>query len=165
MEAKDIAIFTREKTRVLSVAGSNYRILMEGTQTNNTFSMFEMLIPPGSGPTPHEHKKIQEIFYILDGEMTFKTEKGHSIMKTGESVLIPFGGGAHSFFNHSDNLVKMICMVMPSGLEDVFNIIGQPTVTDEFLPPKALTDFDKEKLEAFNQKYEQRIFPKDYLDK
>lgn len=164
MKTKEITIFKKENTRVLSVAGGNYKILMEGAQTNNTFSMFEMLVPPGSGPTPHEHKKIQEIFYILEGEMTFKTEKGHSIVKTGESVLIPFGGGAHSFFNHSDNNVKMMCMVMPSGLEDVFNVIGQQAITEEFLQPKALTDLDKEKLEEFNRKYEQRIFPEDYLD-
>ncbi|MEO6838613.1 MAG: cupin domain-containing protein, partial [Ginsengibacter sp.] len=60
----------------ISVVGDTYRILISGEQTNGSYAVIDMLVPPGGGPGPHAHKDMQEMFYVVDGEINFKKEGG-----------------------------------------------------------------------------------------
>jgi quercetin dioxygenase-like cupin family protein len=75
----------------LSIAGGTYRILISGKQTGGSFAVIDMLIPPGGGPNPHAHAHMQESYYVLEGEVVFKTEKGNYIAKKGSFLNIPLG--------------------------------------------------------------------------
>ena len=48
----------------LSVAGGEYRILLEGAQTKGSCAIIEMTVPPNALAGPHAHKEIQESFYV-----------------------------------------------------------------------------------------------------
>ena len=54
------------------------------TDTNNTFSMIEQTMPYGSGPPPHYHQDMDEMFYILEGELTIWLDG--KIPKIGKSA-------------------------------------------------------------------------------
>jgi len=45
-------------------------VLAEGKDTGGRFSMKEQVLPKGSVPGPHKHTWSDEIFDMLDGEMT-----------------------------------------------------------------------------------------------
>ena len=148
---------------ILSVAGGNYRILLSGKQTNGDFATIEMLVPPKNGPGPHSHADFHESFYVLDGEVEVYSEAGSYTAKQGSYVVVPKGGIVHNFKNESDKLAKLLCTVVPAGLEDFFKEVGTPVAFGEFLPAKAMDAETLKKVQALAQEYGQTIYPPDYL--
>jgi quercetin dioxygenase-like cupin family protein len=151
--------------KTVSVAGNTYRILATGKQTNNAFATIDMMVPPGGGPGPHAHPDIQETFYVVDGEVEVKSEAGTYIAKKGSYVVIPKGGIVHAFKNKADKMAHLLCTVVPSGLEEMFMELGQPIAFGEFLPPPPMDPESMKKLIAILEKYGQKPFPPDYLDR
>lgn len=148
----------------LGVAGDNYRVIIDGAGTSNSFSVFDMTIPPGGGPTPHAHPNIQEFFYVTEGELEYKTEVENVIVKKGGFVYIPRGGAVHCFKNVSARTARVLCVVLPSGLEGFFKEFGVPVVQDNFPPPLAMTPDLLSKLDILNKKYGLKTYPADFLD-
>jgi len=150
---------------ILSVVGGNYRVLVSGKQTNGAFSTIEMLVPPQNGPGPHSHANFYESFYILDGEVEVLSEAGAYTAKKGSFVLVPEGGIVHYFKNVSDKLARLLCTVVPAGLEEFFEEIGEPVAAGAFLPPPPMDPESIKKLQAIAQKYGQVLYPPDFLEK
>ena len=149
----------------VSVVGDTYRIVLSGKQTQGNYAVIDMLVPPGGGPGPHSHTDIQEMFYVVDGEIEFKTEAGKYVAKKGAFVNIPKGGEVHCFRNMSDSVAHLLCTVVPAGLDEFFEEIGKPVAAGEFLPPPELTPDVLKKLQAVAEAHGQKLYPPDYLDK
>jgi len=149
----------------LSVVGDTYRIIISGKQTGGEFAIIDMLVPPGGGPGPHAHASFHESFYVIDGEVEFKTEEGKSIAQKGDVITIPKGGAIHSFKNVSNSMAHLLCSVVPAGLDDFFEEIGTPVQPGEFLPHPILDGDAVKKLMVIARKYGQEVYPPDYLDK
>jgi quercetin dioxygenase-like cupin family protein len=144
----------------LKIAGGNYRIIISGKQTDGEYAVIEMSVPPGAGPDPHSHADFAEIFFVLEGEVSFKSESGSYVAKKGSFVNIPKGGIVHGFKNLSSEPAKLLCIVTPAGLDDLFGKIA------EYLETASLnTESEtKEKMNSLFEKYGQQMFPPDYLD-
>jgi quercetin dioxygenase-like cupin family protein len=149
----------------LSVVGGTYRILISGKETGGTFSTIHMLIPPGAGPGPHAHPAFQESFYVIEGEIEVKSEEGVYIATKGSFVNIPTGGIVHCFKNKSNAQAQLLCTVVPAGLEEFFEEIGEPVSDGQVLSAPPMDRGAMEKLQAIAEKHGQKIFPPDYLDK
>ena len=156
---------TNEQGAHLSIVGDTYRIVIPGSQTNGEFAMIDMLVPPGGGPGPHAHASFQESFYVVDGEIEFKTTEGKTIARKGDVITIPKGGAVHGFKNISNSMAHLICTVVPAGLDAFFEEIGTPVKAGEFLPAPHLDEGAINKLMAIARKYGQEVYPPDYLDK
>ncbi|WP_246074223.1 cupin domain-containing protein [Flavobacterium daemonense] len=119
-------IITVDETqgKKLNIAGGNYRIIISGKETNGEYAVIEMSVPPGSGPNPHAHADFTETFFVLEGEVTFKSELGVYIAKKNAFVNIPKGGIVHGFKNLSNEPAKLLCTVAPAGLDDLFEEIA-----------------------------------------
>lgn len=162
--ANNVKQITESQGSHLSIVGDTYRIIIPGKQTNGEFAMIDMLIPPGGGPGPHAHSSFHETFYVVDGEVEFKTKEGKSIAKKGDTITIPKGGAIHSFKNVSNGLAHLLCTVVPAGLDDFFKEIGTPVQERKLLPPPPLDENAVKKLMAIAKKYGQVVYPPDYLD-
>ena len=149
----------------LSIAANNYRLLITGKETDNAFAVIDMLISPGGGPMPHAHAAFQESFYVMEGEIVVRTEAQTYVAKAGSFVSIPKGGAIHSFKNETASNAHILCMVVAAGLEEFFKEIGQPVAYGEFLPAPKMDAAGAEKMKALSLKYNQEVFPPDYLDK
>jgi quercetin dioxygenase-like cupin family protein len=147
----------------LSVVGDSYRILISGKQTGGNYAVIDMLVPPGGGPGPHAHKDMQEMFYVVEGEIEFKMEGGKYNAKKGSFVNIPLGGKVHCFKNTTGNIAHLLCTVVPAGLDDFFQEIGKPIETGAFLPPRILSIEEMNKLKSIAEKYGQKLYPPDFL--
>jgi quercetin dioxygenase-like cupin family protein len=147
----------------LSIVGDTYRILVSGKETGGAFATIDMLVPPGSGPGPHSHATFSETFFVMDGEVEVKSEEGTYLATKGSYVVIPKGGIVHCFKNKSDKNAHLLCTVVPAGLEEFFNEIGQPVAWGEFLPPPPMNPEAIGKLIEIAEKYGQKVFPPDYL--
>ncbi|PUZ19602.1 Cupin domain-containing protein [Chitinophaga costaii] len=164
MSEKDISIKNASTGEFLGVAGGNYRIVISGEQTGGNYAVIEMNVPPGGGPPPHSHSAFQEMFYVVEGEIEFKTEKGKENVAKGGFVNIPFGGAIHCFQNTSGEFVRLLCTVVPAGLENIFREIGQPVKEGEILPLPENTPERIAFIEAMDKKYGQKTYPRNYLD-
>ena len=161
--SKNITTISPNQRQSLSVVGDTYTILISGEETNNNYAVIDMLVPPGGGPGPHSHKDMQEMFYVVDGEVEFKMEGGNYTAKKGSFVNIPLGGAVHYFKNISDNTAHLLCTVVPAGLDRFFKEIGKPVETGTFLPPPSFSKEELDRLKSVAEKYGQELYPPDYL--
>ena len=129
---KNITTIDNGQGQSLSIVGDTYRILISGEQTDGSYAVIDMLVPPGGGPGPHAHKYFQEMFYVAEGEIEFKMEGGKYIAKKGSFVNIPLGGAVHCFKNTTDKLAHLLCTVVPAGLDSFFKEIGKPIESGDF---------------------------------
>lgn len=148
----------------ISVIGDSYRIIISGKQTEGAYAVIDMLVPPGGGPGPHSHADIQELFYIVEGEIDFKTEAGKYAAKKGAFVNVPKGGEVHCFKNTSNKTAHLLCTVIPAGLDEFFQKIGIPIAENTFLPPPVLNEADLIRLKSIAEGYGQKLYPPNFLD-
>ncbi|QEM10792.1 cupin domain-containing protein [Mucilaginibacter rubeus] len=159
----NIITVDEKEGQTLAVVGDAYRVIISGKQTGGAYAVIDMLVPPGGGPGPHAHAEMQESFYVIEGELEFKTEAGPYIAKKGSFVNIPKGGEVHCFKNKGNTTAHMLCTVIPAGLDEFFEEIGTPVASGTFLPPPALTEDDLARLKSIAEKYGQKLYPPDYL--
>lgn len=159
----NISIINRNEGKFLAIAGGNYRIIISGQQTDGNYAVIEMLVPPGGGSPPHSHPNTQEMFHVLEGEVEFKTEAGKQMVGKDGFVNIPFGGAIHCFKNTSEKYARLLCTVVPAGLEDLFEEIGSPVLPGQTVPVPELIEERKEFLKGIDQKYGQKTYPIDFL--
>lgn len=150
---------------IVAMAGGNYRIVISGAQTGGEFAAIEMLVPPNNGPGPHAHKDIDESFYVLEGEVVFKSETQTYTATKGAYINIPFGGAVHCFKNESNANARLLCLVRPAGLEEMFKTLGKPVAAGVFLPPPPMDEATMKNMKEVVEQYGQELFPPDYLDK
>jgi mannose-6-phosphate isomerase-like protein (cupin superfamily) len=111
----------------LAVVGDTYTILVDGQQTHGRYTLIDMLIPPGGGPPPHRHD-FEEMFSILEGEITL-TFRGETVVAgPGTTVNIP-ANAPHQFQNKSAGTVRLLCLCAPAGQEDLFREVGVSVAT------------------------------------
>jgi quercetin dioxygenase-like cupin family protein len=161
----NIRAISKNQGEHISVVGDTYRIIISGKQSGGEYAIIDMQVPPGGGPPPHAHASFHESFYLVDGEIEFKTEAGRHIAKKGDLVNIPKGGAIHGFKNISKSIAHLLCTVIPAGLDEFFQEIGTPVQPGEFLPPPHPDEGGLKKLMAITEKYNQVLYPPDYLDR
>jgi quercetin dioxygenase-like cupin family protein len=148
----------------LSIVGDTYRIVISGKQTEGAYAVIDMLVPPGGGPGPHAHANIQEMFYMVEGEVDFKTEAGKYTARQGAFVNIPKGGEVHCFKNNSNKTAHMLCTVIPAGLDAFFEEVGTPVEAGTFLPPPVWSEDELKRIMQLAEKSGQKLYPPNYLD-
>ena len=164
MKKKQPITMSEQEGKFISVVGDTYRIIISGEQTNGEFSVIDMLVPPGDGPNPHAHPDFNENFYIVEGEIEVKSEAGTYIAKKGSFVTIPKGGIVHMFKNKTNTVVHLLCTLVPAGEEKFFEEIGKPVAAGTFIPAPEMTPEAEKKLKKIAEKYNQILYPPDYLD-
>ncbi|KAA5536393.1 cupin domain-containing protein [Taibaiella lutea] len=157
--ANDIKTTDNEQGRKLNVAGGAYRIIISGKETDGNYAIIEMTVPIGAGPVPHSHPDFEEIFYVLEGEVNFKSESGNFLAQKGATVSIPKGGAIHNFKNISDQPAKLLCTVMPAGLDDFFIEV------ETLMNSNQSEGMDiKESIQLISEKYGQTLYSPNHLD-
>lgn len=161
-EPNKILITSPSEGQKLTIAGGEYRIIVSGKQTGGTFAVIEMSVPPGAGPNPHSHPNFEESFFVLEGEVSFKSEAGSYVAKKDAFISIPKGGLVHGFKNLSDTNAKLLCTVIPAGLDEFFQegaVFMEEAKNKSYQPTEI-----KQNLDFISEKYGQTLYGEDYLD-
>lgn len=146
-----------DEGRAVGVVGDVYRFLATGAETGGAYALWEALVPPGGGPPPHFHTREIEGFYVLEGEMTFILGETKHVAGPGTHVSIPLRT-VHAFKNESDAPARMLIMVTPAGLEQMFFEVGVPLAAGATNAP-ATTKEEIERLLAASARYGVEILP------
>lgn len=128
------------KGETLEAMGSKVRILLDGSHTQNLFSMFEIEDPAGTSIPLHIHHADSEAFYILEGayEMTIgnKTERAVA----GSFVYVP-RGMPRGRRNYTKQPGRMLVISATSGHEKFYREIAQ------------MKSYDPARLEVVARRY------------
>ncbi|XZE19522.1 cupin domain-containing protein [Pirellulaceae bacterium SH449] len=117
----------RSEGSVYDVAGDRYRFLAEAEDTNGSYAIWHATVGPGGGPPHHVHRREEEGFFMLSGELHFEVN-GHSVPATsGAFANMPIGS-KHRFQNRTSQNAEMLILIAPGGLETMFQEIGAPVV-------------------------------------
>ena len=129
-EPEQVMIKDPTEGRTIGVVGDVYRFLATSEETGGRYSMFEATVLPGGGPPPHIHRREDETFYVLEGEITFQVGDERRVAKSGTFVHMPIGI-LHAFKNEASQPAKMLISFAPAGLEEMFFEVGKDLAEGE----------------------------------
>ena len=113
-----------------------------GSLTDGRVSMVEDTLKPGFHLGRHHHKKMAEIFYILEGELTLIFDDKTVVASAGTTVNVPPNVWHEA---KSENGAKMLSIFSPAGFEDY--LAEMKTLSDEQFADEAF-------MQALNEKYD-----------
>jgi len=126
---------TATQGKAYSVLGDRYIFKVTGAETGGAYALFDCLILPGNGAPPHIHRREDEVFWGLSGELCFYVGIGRArvVLKEGEHLYSP-RDVPHYFVNESKAPCRVLIQVLPAGLENFFAAIGTPLASPEAPP-------------------------------
>jgi mannose-6-phosphate isomerase-like protein (cupin superfamily) len=120
---------------------SRMTVKASGESTNGAFGLTEAVVPPGFSPPLHVHRREEECFYIIEGEMTIQCGGETTSAGAGSFVRLP-RDVPHTFLVEGDTPVRMLNFMTPGGGEGFFVAAGRPAETDG-LPPAGPVDIER----------------------
>jgi len=99
----------------------------DGEETADRYSVSEWWLEAGdSGPGPHSHEDNTEIFYVIEGTMSFLAGDAWMDAPRGSFLRIP-AGVTHDFENRSAERAAALNLFLPGGFE-----VMMPAIVDYF---------------------------------
>jgi len=107
----------------IAPAGGRVNVLVRGEQSDGRIAVMENRVRAGSpGPRLHHHE-FGELFYVLDGELTFQVGDELVTRRTGELAFVA-PGVHHAFANFGDVDARQLIVCTPAGFEAYFGRIA-----------------------------------------
>lgn len=99
----------------------------DGDETRDEYCVSEWWLEAGDdGPGPHHHEANVELFYVIEGEMSFLAGDSWIDAPAGSFLRIP-AGVTHDFRNRSDARAGALNVFIPGGFEQTM-----PRIVDYF---------------------------------
>jgi mannose-6-phosphate isomerase-like protein (cupin superfamily) len=147
---------------IVRTLGLNVTVKVTAQEATSA-SSFELLVNPGFDVGAHVHRRLEELFYVVEGELdllafeprirtadnwlAWQSHTGEHVVRGGPGTLmfVPIGC-PHAFANPGTVPVKVFLQVAPPGHERYFEELG------EMLARSATPD--REAIAALRQRYD-----------
>ena len=97
----------------LRLGGNRVEVKAASEQTGGAFAVLEYRMAAHTpGPPPHLHRRTDEAFHVLEGELTFRLEDRSVEAGPGDFVLVP-RGVAHTFENAGSSEARFLEVAAP----------------------------------------------------
>jgi mannose-6-phosphate isomerase-like protein (cupin superfamily) len=132
--------------KAVSLRGTQVAYKAEGERPGGGPTVLEFTAAPGFNTGDHIHSRIEEIFYVLEGEFQIRAGDRLVRAKPGDCVLVP-PGVPHGFGNRGASPAKLLLLISPAGVheryfEELAALLAKPG------PP------DIEAIAALRQRYD-----------
>jgi quercetin dioxygenase-like cupin family protein len=132
------------QAKQVDLRGSKIIYLATG-QNSQGCSLFEFDVAPGFDTGAHYHTKIEEFFYVIEGEFDLRSGDRTFQAGPGTFVFVP-PGSAHYIANKSGKRARMLLGCVPPGHEGYFDELA--ALLAKSGPP------DAEAIAALRKKYD-----------
>ena len=106
----------------ITIGTSQCTFKLTGKDTQGRFGLFEYVLQPETeGPSPHIHKKMTEIFYVVKGELELVLNQDKIIAPAGTLMSVP-ENTPHGFSNRSQQEAKFLIMFCPADSREQYFI-------------------------------------------
>ncbi|MFB6310053.1 MAG: cupin domain-containing protein [Salinirussus sp.] len=85
----------------------------------DSFSCVRVRFPPGQTSEMHAKEETMEVVYVLEGELTLRTDSEAHIVGSDSVVVIP-KGVAHRHCNEAERDLVHLVLMTPPGPEEIF---------------------------------------------
>lgn len=108
-------VVNRSRAGVINTShGSEIRPLIDRTTSGITnCSLAEETLPPGCAVTPHYHREIEEVYYVVSGSGAMTVGDETRQVHAGDSIYVP-RGQRHSLANNGTEPIKLILVCGPA---------------------------------------------------
>jgi quercetin dioxygenase-like cupin family protein len=103
---------------------SLFEFLIPSESTGGKLSVFRASMPQGFSPPRHIHTREDEVFHVLDGEVSFELDGRRLLAGPGTSVFNP-RGIAHTFRIESP-VATLLGIIAPGDFESLFRNLSVP---------------------------------------
>ena len=108
-------VFTETDGEVYDTGAVRLRLLAQSP--DQPIAITDNTVPPGfPGPVRHRHTSMTDIFYVLEGELSFDLGGEWRSLGPGSFVLVP-PGVVHTFANRGSVPARVLNIYHPAGLE------------------------------------------------
>ncbi len=91
--------------------------LADGEESGNRYSVSIWWVKPDSpGPGAHSHEANEELFYVIEGTMTFLVGDQYLDAEPGTFIRVP-AGVTHDFENRTRQRAGVLNVFIPGGFE------------------------------------------------
>ncbi len=99
--------------------------LATGDDTHGNVSFWEFTLPGGgNGPPPHIHHGHDELFYVVEGNLTVHTGSENLVVGPRSVVIVP-KGAQHTFSNPGSEVMRMVGTFSPPRFEHYFKELAE----------------------------------------
>ena len=143
-----------EEGEALWWSGAQITVKATAEQTGGEFFLIEEFVPRGTATPLHVHPEDDEMFYILEGELTFYLGDGQTVPRqtvhasAGSFLHIPKGYFPHAFRVNSET-ARFLVRTTPKH-EQFFRAAAEPARSRTIPSPEPL---DMEKVRAAGAEY------------
>ena len=125
-------------------------VKVRDADTAGAYSVHDNTIPPGSpGPRPHLHRRHEETFYVLEGELHVRVGAREIVAPAGSFVVVP-RGVVHQPSNPGTQPTRVLLIFSPAGMERFFEEAAEGRMPLQAVPDDPVV---LKRLEAFTEKY------------
>ena len=112
---EEMKIINRDAANVIHTPHhSEIRPLIDRTTSTITqCSLAEEVLPPGCSVTPHHHRQLEEIYYIMEGRGVMTVGDDEREVSAGDAVYIP-RGNRHTLANTGTEAMKILLVCGPA---------------------------------------------------
>lgn len=129
--------------------GGLYRMKARAAGTGGALGMVEASLYRGFGPPLHVHRREDESFYVIEGEVRFRQGEEEFVASPG-SFVWGQRGVPHTFKVESER-ARMLILVTPGGFERMFEVGGVPVALS---PEPPVQEYDPKHAVAMAQQFE-----------
>jgi len=107
-----------------------------GNETGDSYSLYEVMVPPGWSIPKHIRTQEDETYYMLDGELMWIIGEQELHATKGSFLHLP-RFVPHAFENKTNKTAYMLCSCAPGGFEKYFlevakMVTASDSVTSEY---------------------------------
>jgi mannose-6-phosphate isomerase-like protein (cupin superfamily) len=130
--------------RSASLRGTEVKFKVESDQAEGA-SCIEFLAAPGFDTGVHVHKRLEETFYVLEGDFEFRAGDQSFHASPGACIFVP-PGVPHSFGNRTETPAKLLLIMSPPTHDRYFDELAKILAADG--PP------DSDAIAALRERYD-----------
>jgi quercetin dioxygenase-like cupin family protein len=112
-------------SRATWAMGSLFEHLVESAETDGAFAMTVVTQPPGIATPLHRHTREAEMFYVLEGTLTYRAGEETFELSQGSSIFLP-RGVPHAFRIRGTAPARLLALTIPGGLMGLYDEVGLP---------------------------------------
>jgi len=109
--------------RSVSLRGTTVGFKVESNRANGA-SCTEWTAVPGFDTGLHVHERLEETWYVLEGELEFHVGDDQFTAGAGACVFVP-PGVAHAFANRGDRLARFLLILSPPTHDRYFDELAE----------------------------------------
>lgn len=114
-----------------SPQGVRDRFMIDAATSGGGFSLVEHLMAPRSLAAPvHRHSREDEYTYVLEGRVGALLGEEEVFATVGDLIFKPRDQW-HTFWNAGDSPARVLEIICPGGLEELFRVLGLMTSEPE----------------------------------